>query len=328
MLNIYSYVIFAALMMLISLIYFKIAKIYRIVDKPNHRSSHTDLTIRGGGIIFPISLVIISLIFKLNIPFFVFGLLIICTVSFIDDIQPLSNKIRLLCHMAGVMLLFYQLNMFNFSLWLIFIVFIFVLGIINAMNFMDGINGITGIYALVAVLTMCYINEEVIKFISTELLVGTSITLSVFLFFNFRKKAICFAGDVGSVGVGFILSFLVLSLVVKTQDIRYILLLSIYGIDTFTTIVFRLIRKENVFEAHRSHYYQYLANRVKIPHMLVASIYGASQTLLNIYIIFYLSNNILNIICFIVGLIIMFVITRFITEGRESLLVDNNRTHT
>jgi len=147
----------------------------------------------------------------------------------------------------------------------------------------------------------------------------------VFVFFNFRRKAICFAGDVGSVGIAFIIIFLIAQLITTSGDITYLFLFLVYGLDTITTIIFRLFRGENIFEAHRSHFYQFLANEKKIPHQYVALMYGIIQLLINVYCI---SHNfyalpiklLLLFVC-----VLIFVLLRFSLEGKSLLLVQKNR---
>jgi UDP-N-acetylmuramyl pentapeptide phosphotransferase/UDP-N-acetylglucosamine-1-phosphate transferase len=244
----------------LEIFYFKIADHFNIIDKPNARSSHQSITLRGGGIIFTLAALIFFFTFGFQYPYFILGLFLISLISFLDDIFTLNNKVRLGIHLISVLLMFYQWNLFSLNLYWIPIALIFVIGTINAYNFMDGINGITGGYSLLAIATLYYINEQVTSFTSSDLLITVGLSLLVFNFFNFRKKAKCFAGDVGSVSIAFIIVFLIGQLLIQTQNFNYILLLLFYGLDAVTTIVFRVIRKENIFEAHRSHFYQFLSN--------------------------------------------------------------------
>lgn len=270
--------------------YFKIADKYNIIDKPNHRSAHTQITLRGGGIIFPISLILFCLS-NLNETInhywsFGFGLLAICTVSFIDDIKPLSNRIRLSVHLISVILLLYFTGAFSLMpYWVWPILFILIIGTLNAYNFMDGINGMSGTYTLVTLLTLFYINKEVVIFTDNDFIIYPILASLVFLFFNFRKKAKCFAGDIGSMGMGFWVIGLITLLVMKTQDYKYILLLSIYGMEVVLTIIERLLLKENIFEAHRRHLYQLFANEKKVSHLIISSVYAVFQVLINIFLI-------------------------------------------
>ena len=157
-----TYILIFVLLLLMISGYFKVARRFEIVDRPNHRSSHTSLTIRGGGIIFPLAIIVFHLFFYYNAIYFTVGLVILSVVSFIDDVKGVSSKVRILCHLIGICLLFYQLKIFELPVIFITMGFIFTIGIINAINFMDGINGMTGSYALTILLTLLYINETII----------------------------------------------------------------------------------------------------------------------------------------------------------------------
>ncbi|MFD2145297.1 hypothetical protein [Mucilaginibacter antarcticus] len=172
----------------------------------------------------------------------------------------------------AVGLLFNQLGMYSQPIYLIAIGFFFVIGSINAINFMDGINGITGGFGLLTLLTLYYINSCLVPYTDANYLIVACIALVVFNFFNFRAKAKCFAGDVGSVSLAFIMLFFLLQLIITTGNLNYLLLLLMYGLDTGTTIVFRTIRQENVLKAHRSHFYQFLANEKK-HHIWLSLVY-------------------------------------------------------
>uniref|UniRef100_UPI0040483BAB MraY family glycosyltransferase n=1 Tax=Algoriphagus sp. TaxID=1872435 RepID=UPI0040483BAB len=311
--------LYLPLLSILVLFYLKLAVQFKIIDRPNQRSSHSHITVRGGGIIFPIAILLQAMLGHFEYPLFIAGLLLISTVSFYDDIRPLSNKIRFLIHLIAVSLLFLQLDLLTFPFWIILLVLILVVGTINAYNFMDGINGITGAYSLITILSLYFINENHNSFVSNEWLIITSLSLLVFIFFNFRKKAKCFAGDVGSVSMAFIIIFFLLQLILKTGDLKYIGFLLVYGIDSISTILFRLIRKENIFEAHRTHYYQYLANVKCWPHLMVSALYTIVQLIVNL-LIFYSDWDSVDflIFCLVSGLV--FLVLRFAIEGRERLM--------
>ncbi|RZK61832.1 MAG: UDP-GlcNAc--UDP-phosphate GlcNAc-1-phosphate transferase, partial [Pedobacter sp.] len=234
-------------------------------------------------------------------------------------IFTLNNKVRFSIHLIAVLLMFYQWGLFGLPWYFIPFALIFVIGTINAYNFMDGINGITGGYSLVAVATLFYINEKVISFTSSDLLITIALSLLVFNFFNFRKKAKCFAGDVGSVSIAFIIVFLIGQLIIQTENFNYILLLLFYGLDAVSTIAFRLIRKENIFEAHRSHFYQYLANQLKWNHLIVSGLYMLIQLLINLLLIFLVGNHLWSALLLLGASGFLFLTVRFATEGKERL---------
>lgn len=277
------YIVVFAILLIAELAYFRIADKYNIIDKPNERSSHTSITLRGGGVIFPFS-VFVYFAFTGNYLWFALGLLAISTVSFIDDVKTLSGKVRILVHLAAVSLLFYQTELFSFHLTWIVLGYVLVIGTINAYNFMDGINGITGVYSL-SVLAPLYILNSNYNFIESDFIIYAILGVLVFLLFNFRKQAKCFAGDVGSVSMAFIVLFLLTKLIISTGDYKYILLIAVYGVDSVLTIVHRLLLKENIFKPHRRHLYQYLSNEMKLPHLLVSSLYAIIQITIGIWVI-------------------------------------------
>jgi UDP-N-acetylmuramyl pentapeptide phosphotransferase/UDP-N-acetylglucosamine-1-phosphate transferase len=313
------YLLHLPVLALLLLFYFRLAVQFKIIDKPNQRSSHSRITIRGGGIIFPIAILLQALFNGFQYPLFTSGLLLISIVSFYDDLRPLSNKIRLLIHLIAVSLLFMQTDLLTYPVWIIILVYILVIGTINAYNFMDGINGINGAYSLITILSLYFINEDHHSFVQSEWLNITALSLLVFNFFNFRKKAKCFAGDVGSVSMAFIIIFFLLQLILKTGDLKYIGFLLVYGIDSISTILFRLIRKENIFEAHRTHFYQYLTNVKSLPHLVVSALYMIVQLIVNL-LIFYSDWDTVDFLIFIVVSGLVFLGLRFAIEGRGRLM--------
>ena len=179
---------------------------------------------------------------------------------------------------------------------------------------MDGINGITGIYGLVTAISLYAVKQDIA-------LLGLIAALMAFLFFNLRKKAKCFSGDVGAVSLAFIFSFYVLQISIESKNPIWILLLGVYGIDAAITIIFRLIRKENILRGHRSHFYQILANEKQMPHVTVALIYGLTQAIFNgLFFYFFNKQQITPIIIAFTGLVIIYLVLRFTLEGKSSLL--------
>ncbi|MBX2953632.1 MAG: glycosyltransferase family 4 protein [Leadbetterella sp.] len=264
------------LMYILEILYFKIAYIFNIIDKPNDRSSHTHVTLRGGGIIFYIAALFYCFTSGFQYPFFFLGLTLIALVSFSDDIFTLSNRLRLAIQFIAVGLMAFQLQVFEMPWYLLILTLIIAVGVINAYNFMDGINGITAVYSLAVGGLLMSVNRH-IDFIDQNLLIYTLLGVLVFAFFNFRTRALCFAGDVGSVSIAFILLFALGALVFKTQNLIYILFLSVYGTDTVWTIGRRVRLRENIFKAHRSHLFQLLANEAGGNQLLISFIYGALQ---------------------------------------------------
>jgi UDP-GlcNAc:undecaprenyl-phosphate GlcNAc-1-phosphate transferase len=310
-----------SLLFILELCYFWIAEKLNIVDRPNHRSSHSTITLRGGGIIFPISLILYPLYFDGAYTFFLIGLFLIALVSFLDDIKPVSSGVRIVVHLVSVVFLFCQVDMFDLSYYWILVALFIVIGTINAINFMDGINGITGAYSLVTLISLLYINTYILEFIDTNLLIISILSVIVFNFFNFRTTAKCFAGDVGSVSIAFIIMYFLIELILKSEDLSYLLLLLIYGLDTVSTIVFRIIRGEKISEPHRSHFYQFWANERKTSHLIVSLCYAFMQLLVNLSIITIFSESVSAVLIFFFVSSFLFIAFRFYIEGSSRLLI-------
>lgn len=326
MLEVLFYPILLLSLFLLELIYFKLADRYNIIDKPNHRSSHSEITIRGGGIIFPVSVLLGIAFFGYHYAYFLIGLLAISALSLTDDIKGLSSNLRSAIQLLAVAVMMVDLAIPLGWYWLLIILFLIVASI-NAYNFMDGINGITGGYSTITMASLLVVNFYV-PFVNENLLGTVLMGLLVFNFFNFRKKARCFAGDVGSVSIAFIICFLIIKLIITSQNYLFIAFLLVYGLDAVTTILFRLLRKEKISEAHRSHFYQYLANEKKWPHLQVTLLYCFMQLLINGLIIklVLLQTNTSGLSYLIALLLIsatLFIVLRFSTEGKNRLLVSN-----
>ena len=273
------YLIILVLLFLAELFYFYIADKYNIIDKPNERSSHARITLRGGGVIFYFGVLAYFLTNHFEYPWFMLALTLITFISFVDDIRSTSQALRLVFHFSAMALMFYQWGLFSLPWWTILVALIICTGIINAYNFMDGINGITGGYSLIILVALAYINREIVSFVEQELIVTVLCSVLVFNFFNFRKHAKCFAGDVGSVSIAFIVLFLIGKLIIKTEDFSWIVLLVVYGVDSVLTIIHRLMLHENIGLPHRKHLYQIMANELKVPHVVVSSVYMIVQAL-------------------------------------------------
>ena len=284
------YFIILFILLVAEIIYFRVADKCNIIDKPNERSSHSSIVLRGGGIVFLLGVWIWSAFFGFQYPLFLIAVTLAAGISVIDDIRSLSDSVRLIVQFAAMGLLIWQLFsasedsvLFgNGNIWLklLFIAAALVVcvGATNIYNFMDGINGITAGYSLAVLLPLMLINLKS-GFIEQSLLTVTTISVLVFSIFNFRPKgkAKCFAGDVGSVGIAFILLFAIGMLIVKTGDITWLILLIVYGVDGCMTICHRIMLHEKLGEAHRKHAYQLMANELRMSHPMVSCIYMAIQ---------------------------------------------------
>ena len=315
-----TYFIVFALLIALELCYFKIADHFNIIDKPNERSSHSTIVLRGGGIIFAISMVIWSLT-----PFpsptgegsimlvteywpFMLGLLLIAGVSFIDDVHSLPDSLRMVVQIASILLMFWSIGLFGLVLnwWLkaliVVIALFFCVGATNIINFMDGINGITAGYGLAMLLPIALLNRNM-GFVDESYLIVAILGLLVFSLFNFRPKgkAKCFAGDVGSIGIAFIILFALGKLMLATQDVTYIVFFLVYGIDGSMTIFHRIMLHENLGQAHRKHAYQLMANELKMSHVTVSLLYMAMQLVVSLGFIYLCPNTVLAHWIYLIG---------------------------
>ncbi|MFK1735668.1 glycosyltransferase family 4 protein [Bacteroides fragilis] len=271
------YLLILVLLFLAELFYFRIADKCNIIDKPNERSSHTRITLRGRGIIFYLSALTFFLTNQFEYPWFILALTLITFISFIDDIRSTSQGLRLVFHFTAMALMFYQWGLFSLPWWTLLVALIVCTGIINAYNFMDGINGITGGYSLVILVSLAYVNAEVISFTEQNFIYRMICSVLVFDLFNFRKRAKCFVGDVGSVSIAFVVLFLIGSLILQTKDFSWLVMLTVYGADSVLTIIHRLLLHENIGLPHRKHLYQIMVNELRIPHVVVSLVYMIVQ---------------------------------------------------
>ncbi len=274
-------IIFLSLL-LVGLIYHRLANRLGIVDKPNNRSSHTHVTVRGGGIIFPIAALIWWFTNDYQNTWMIIGLLWVATVSMLDDIYSLSGRLRMGVQFIGISMAFYDLDLFNqMPPWSLPILYFIALGILNAINFMDGINGISGLYAAVFFASIMAVNIYLPIF-NVSLPEYQILAISVFLIFNLRRKAIMFAGDIGSISLAYLMIYYLTQWYLEAGDWTIILFLMIYGVDAFLTLANRLKDGEDLGEPHRKHFYQILVNQAGASHVLVALSYAIIQLLINL----------------------------------------------
>ena len=293
-----TYGVIAFLLLMVELIYFKVADKFNIIDKPNERSSHKTIVLRGGGIIFTIGLWVWSIVFGFQYPWLLAGVTLAAGISFVDDIHSLPDSLRLVVQFTAMFLVFQEIGLLHWDMWWIIpIALIAAVGGTNIFNFMDGINGITGGYSLAILIPLIIKNEELRMkngegFVEPSLLIVVGLSLLVFCLFNFRKKAKCFAGDVGSIGIALILTFCIARLMMVTGDVAWIVLFLIYGVDGVLTICHRIMLHENLGQAHRKHAYQLMANELKIPHVVVSTIYMVLQLAVSLIVVYVIPDTV------------------------------------
>ena len=305
-----TYIIIFILFLIAELLYFRIADKCNIIDKPNERSSHSTIVLRGGGIIFLIGVWIWSAFFGFQYPWFLLGLTLVAGISFVDDIRSLPDSVRLIAQFTAAAMAFYQLGILHWSMWwIILLALIVYVGATNVINFMDGINGITAGYSLAVLIPLALVNMDDI-FVEQSLIISTILASLVFCIFNFRPKgkAKCFAGDVGSIGIAFIILFLLGNLIIRTMDITWLIFLLIYGVDGCLTIVHRIMLHENLGEAHRKHTYQIMANELKVGHVKVALLYTVMQLVISLGFIYLCPDTVFAHWLYLVGVLAVLAI--------------------
>ena len=309
MISVLVYAAVAILLLIAELVYFRIADHCNIVDKPNKRSSHTEVVLRGGGIIFLIGAWVWSAFFGFQYPWFLAAVTLAAGVSFIDDIRSLPDSVRLVVQFIAMGLMFYQLDMLHANLWWVVVLALIVcVGATNIYNFMDGINGITAGYSLAVLIPLLLLNIQG-EYVASSFIVVTILSVLIFTYFNFRpkNKAKCFAGDVGSVGIVFILLFMIGCVVMKTGDITWLVFLIVYGVDGCCTIVHRILLHENLGEAHRKHAYQLMANELGMSHVTVSLLYMAIQLFISLVMVYLIPDTIVAhwVYLIVVGVLLM-----------------------
>lgn len=271
-------------------LYIKLAQKFGIEDVPNHRSSHSLKTIRGGGILFVISIFIYFFTQSLPYPYLFLAIFIVAIVSFIDDLKTLGTSSRLMAQILAITLVFFQLDLFNLSILISIPLLIFCLGIINIYNFMDGINGITGFYSLTVFLAVLFLNFST-SLIDYKILIFGIIGLLVFGFFNFRKRALFFAGDIGSISIGVFITFLLLLFSFQLNSPLPFMFIAVYLVDGGVTIISRLLKKENILKPHKSHLYQNLIHLKSMKHLTVAGAYAIVQIIVDIIVLRFINEK-------------------------------------
>jgi UDP-N-acetylmuramyl pentapeptide phosphotransferase/UDP-N-acetylglucosamine-1-phosphate transferase len=250
---------------------------------------------------------------------FLCGLVLICGISFWDDVKSLPDSLRMCVQVLSTLLMFWSVGLFSVeslglsveSQWLslllmgliVMVALFFSVGATNIINFMDGINGITAAYALAMLLPLLIVDSsefrvesqlQVGEFIEPSYLIVAIIGVLVFSIFNFRPKgkAKCFAGDVGSIGIAFIILFALGRLMLATQDVTWIVFFLLYGVDGSMTIFHRIMLHEHLGDAHRKHAFQLMANELKMSHPLVSCIYMVLQLMISLGFIYLCPNTV------------------------------------
>lgn len=287
-----------------------------LADIPNKRSAHHIPIPKGGGIGIPIAAVIVSLF--INKVYILIGLaFILSVVALINDRKELPVSLRLILEftLSIAIVLVYKKKVLiyiynNYSLLVVIalaiLISIFIVATTNFFNFMDGINGIAGFEAIITFVFLGLFALYLKK--SPEIAIITFAVSSAsagFLLLNFPKAKV-FMGDVGSVFIGFLFTGTVIYLVSNIKEFLLLtLFLSIFYIDTSSTILIRLLNKKNILKAHKDHLYQKLVHNSGWTHAKVTIYFGIAQTFIGFFGLILFRFDILFLIIFWV-IIIMF----------------------
>lgn len=314
-------------------LYLYAARQFGWFDTPNERSLHTGkAVVRGGGVLFYVSVCYVLLFTTGHQPFFFMGLTVISLVGFWDDFRPLPIRHRLVAQSGAVALLLWQVPPFSGQVWVLIGVLIVGVGVVNAFNFMDGINGMTVFYGLVTIGTLWYC-EAIAQWTAPSVLFpAVLIALLIFGWFNARVQAIWFAGDVGSLSIGFICMYGLLRLIISQQTYLPVLFLSVYGVDSVLTILYRLYHRQNILRAHRLHLFQLLVHQLNWSHLRASALYAFVQVGINVVVLWVinrpLDRPLLFTGCVLSTLVVLYLIVRFWVVYSQKRSVLRNRPQT
>ena len=251
------------------------------LDMPNTRSSHQSVTLRGLGIAF-LPIVVLAWMLQYLTGWQCIGILFAGFTGLAADFEWMPPLHRLLLYVIASILFLSGSSWFGYQGWWLFFILSGLLIWINLFNFMDGINGMMAISTLVSLITFLMLPElnEYVDFILMMIALITS-----YAFFNLRKTALAFAGDVGSVVLSICLALPMLLAISKSGKWWYLMFFGLYITDAGFTLLKRLFKGYNVLKPHRTHLYEYLANEAGMPHLKISIAYGAVQLGINICIL-------------------------------------------
>lgn len=265
----------------------------RIMDIPNSRSSHDTPIPKGGGIVIVVTFLIgvmaiyffgdVTMIDKNYFWGFILSSLLIAGVSFYDDLTNKPFLFKLICQIAAVLIVMkfgiviHEISLpwagkIQLGMWGYILTFLWIIGLTNAYNFMDGLNGMAAGPAVITASFLCVLSfnqGSTFVYIICYTIISGALG---FMVFNFPNAKL-FMGDVGSAFLGFV--FANLAIIASLYDHSHTsffvipLLLFNFIYDTSFTFIRRLLKKENVSEAHRTHLYQ-LFNQLGYNHVVVS----------------------------------------------------------
>ena len=292
MLNYWSLFLSAASSIIFAVLYVLFGRRCGLYDHPNGRSSHATPTMTGMGLVMVCAFLFYGFSTGFTLPdYFVVGLLLLATVSFVDDLIFLKHSLRFVVQILAIAMMLWQMPFASQNQEHVILAvagLIFGIGVINAFNFMDGINGMLLLSSFVILGSFFYLNEFVtdsdgkaLHYTDSNFIIAMMIALVVMGFLNVRNKALAFMGDVGSMTISMIILYLMYSLLLATGNYIYLLLFSVFGIDAGLTVCYKLILRENIFVPHRDFLFKRLVHIAKLPHLKVSVGYALAQLAIN-----------------------------------------------
>lgn len=260
-----------------------------LIDIPNARSSHTVPTPRGGGVAIVLSFMLGLLfvyLFQNSDRAVILSILVSGTltavIGFLDDHGHIPACWRLLGHFTASFFALYiiqnipDLLFFGFTLkasWVTYtLACLYLVWMLNLYNFMDGIDGLSSVQAIFVCLggSFLYFLSGQIELVWGPLLLASAV--SGFLYWNFPPARI-FMGDAGSGFLGITLGLFSLQagLVDPVLFWGWLILMGVFITDSTLTLLVRVLRGEKIYEAHRSHAYQFASRYLK-SHLRVTSL--------------------------------------------------------
>lgn len=268
--------------------YYFLAKRYKLGAEVCERSSHTQVTPTGGGIVFAVAVLAWGVYKYLHGGlmtewwWMLGGTTVIAAVSLYDDIRPLPPTPRLLLQIAVVALVFKHYCYFEALDIYILLLFCGV-GCINAFNFIDGIAGMLLLMSIVVLGTLIYaFNTVQPKDADLYLTLCWTLQISLVVFACFNLPDKIFAGDVGAMTLGLVIGYILLNLILMTGDASYSILILVVVFDTGMTTLQRLFAGYNILLPHRQSIYEVLTSNWHLPHLTVSIIYALLQLLISV----------------------------------------------
>lgn len=305
---------FAALLLTVTIRH--IARKKELLDHPNARSSHTRPTPKGGGLAIMVTFyaalayLYTEAMLDPKLFFALLSALPVVIISLIDDIYPLSARLRLGIQLLSAAIALYalggvetlDLSRFSFSgIWLNLVALFVIVWMSNLYNFIDGIDGYAASQAIIVGLGAYLLLDSF-----SGLLVAAA--SAGFLLFNWHKASI-FMGDVGSAPLGFIFAVLMLYDAGTPNFLAWMMLLSLFWFDATLTLLRRLKRGEKLSVAHKKHAYQRLT-QVGYSHDKVVLL-SIGINLLIIAALF-ISSQESYLYLFLVLLVLLYTLTKLI----------------